>query len=74
MLGASFFSEIEALRAAGLANASRGAETGYYGIQPCRRGPCCPVAPHSEIEEPETQAGPPAIRIRRVKGAKGVLN
>jgi hypothetical protein len=43
--GASFFSEIEAVQAAGLANATRGAETGYYSIQQCRRGACRPAPP-----------------------------
>jgi hypothetical protein len=64
--GASFFSEIEALDAAGLANVTRGAETGYYGIQLCHRKGCCPVAPNGEIEAPKAQDGPPAVRIRRL--------
>ena len=41
--GASFFSEIEAVQAAGLANATRGPETGYYSLQKCRRGACKPA-------------------------------
>ena len=48
--GASFFSEIEAVQAAGLANATRGAETGYYSIQKCRRGACRPAPSYVGIE------------------------
>ena len=42
---ASFFSEIEAVQAAALANSRRAGETGYYGIQPCRRFACRPEFP-----------------------------
>jgi hypothetical protein len=48
--GASFFSEIEAVQAAGLANATRGAETGYYSIQQCHRGACRPEPSYIGIE------------------------
>jgi hypothetical protein len=41
--GASFFSEIEAVNAAGLANATRGREPGYYSVQQCRRKACQPL-------------------------------
>ncbi len=40
--GASFCSEMEALHAAALANATRGNDTGYYVTQSCRRGACRP--------------------------------
>ena len=58
--GASFFSEIEAVQAAGLANATRGAETGYYSVQPCRRGTCRPEPPDIELERRPTPATPDA--------------
>ena len=58
--GASFFSEIEAVQAAGLANATRGAETGYYSIQQCQRGTCRPEPPDFEIERRPTPAAPGA--------------
>ena len=35
-----FYSEIDALKAAGLANATRGQETGYYGVEECRIRAC----------------------------------
>jgi hypothetical protein len=40
---AVFYSEIDALDAAGLANATRGREDGYYGVQECRI-PACEVS------------------------------
>ena len=56
--GASFFSEIEAVQAAGLANATRGPEPGYYSIRQCRRGTCRPEPPDFEIERRPTPAAP----------------
>lgn len=58
--GASFFSEIEAVQAAGLANATRGAETGYYSIRRCHRGACRPEAPDIKFERRPTPAAPGA--------------
>jgi hypothetical protein len=49
---ASFFSEIEAVQAAGLANSGRGAQNGYYGIQPCRRFRCRPESPEHAGRRP----------------------
>ena len=66
--GASFFSEIEAVQAAGLANATRGPEPGYYSIQPCLRAACQPEPPDSEIRWPPTPAAPPRARVRRLPG------
>jgi hypothetical protein len=59
---ASFFSEIEAVQAAGLANSGRGAETGYYGIQKCRRHACRPEFPDEEIRD----------RVRRPGRVRGL--
>lgn len=61
---AVFYSQIDALRAAGLANATRGDEPGYYGIEECRRATC---------ENPRPQAG--SIRQKRRPAAprKGSL-
>ena len=70
--GASFFSEIEALQAAGLANATRGAETGYYSIQQCRRGACRPEPPVIEFERARKPAAPP--RAPASEGLPGMLN
>lgn len=69
--GASFFSEIEAVQAAGLANATRGPEPGYYSIQQCQRGTCRPEPPDFEIEPRPTPAAPGAPRVRLLPG---VLN
>lgn len=67
--GASFFSEIEAVNAAGLANSTRGPEPGYYSIQPCRRAACRPEPPDIEIERrPPAPAAPPRARVRRLAG------
>jgi hypothetical protein len=60
---AVFYSQIDALRAAGLANATRGDEPGYYGIQECRRVTC---------ENPRPQAGAAAHK-RRPAARKGPL-
>jgi hypothetical protein len=65
--GASFYSEIEAVQAAGLANATRGGETGYYSIQPCGGACCRPEPPDIEIEQCATQA-PPRVTFRRLPG------
>jgi hypothetical protein len=69
--GASFCSEIEAVQAAGLANATRGAETGYYSIQQCRRGACRPAPPDMEIARRPTPAPPGAPAS---DGLPGMLN
>ncbi|MFI5111287.1 MAG: hypothetical protein ACHP9S_00560 [Terriglobales bacterium] len=66
--GATFFSEIEALNAAGLANATRGLEPGYYSIQPCRRRACRPEPPDIEIERRPTPAAPPRASDRGLPG------
>jgi hypothetical protein len=68
---ASFFSEIEAVHGAGLANATRGAETGYYSIQQCHRGACRPEPLVIEIERRPTPEAPSRARVRRLPG---VLN
>ena len=70
--GASFFSEIEAVQAAGLANATRGAEAGYYSIQHCLRGACRPEAPDMEIARRPTPAAPPRVPVP--DGLPGMLN
>jgi hypothetical protein len=64
--GASFFCEIEALNAAGLANATRGAEPGYYSIQPCRRGASRPKPPDIAILRRPT-------RLQRRRAPSGVF-
>jgi hypothetical protein len=38
--GAVFHSQMDALSAAGLANATRANDPGYYGIEECRRSSC----------------------------------
>jgi hypothetical protein len=45
---AVFHSQMDALSAAGLANATRGRDTGYYGIEECQRASC---------DRPPQQAG-----------------
>ena len=60
---AVFYSQIDALSAAGLANATRGDDPGYYGIEECRRGSC---------ETPRPQAGTSAPK-RRAAARKGPL-
>lgn len=63
--GASFFSEIEALQTAGLANATRGPEPGYYSIQSCRRRACRPELSQLQVERratPAPAAAPGALR------------
>ena len=57
---APFFSEIEAVRAAGLANATRGPESGYYSILQCRRRACRPAPPDVKIARRPTPAAPVA--------------
>lgn len=42
---AVFYSQMDALSAAGLANATRGKDAGYYGIEECRRSACENVRP-----------------------------
>jgi hypothetical protein len=66
--GASFFSEIEAVQAAGLANATRGEETGYYSIQPCAGACCRPEPPDIETERHVMPQAPPRVTFRRVPG------
>lgn len=66
--GASFFSEIEAVQAAGLANATRGNEPGYYSIQPCRRWACKPESPDINIARRPTPAAPGAPASGSVPG------
>jgi hypothetical protein len=43
---AVFYSQIDALSAAGLANATRGQDPGYYGIEECQRSSC--EKPHQQ--------------------------
>jgi hypothetical protein len=58
---AVFHSQMDALRSAGLANATRGGDPGYYGIEECRRVSC---------EKPQPQAGASAQK-RRSAARKG---
>ena len=69
--GASFFSEIEAVNAAGLANATRGPEPGYYSIQQCRRRVCRPAPPDIKDCVPPDAGGAGGARVRLLPG---VLN
>jgi len=48
ILGTGFFSEMEASNAAALANATRGADSGYYNVHICNRTGCRPE--HADIE------------------------
>ena len=50
----SFFSEMEALSAAGTANATRGAESAHYEVQSCQRAVCRPQAPDFELKRLDT--------------------
>ena len=77
--GASFFSEIEAVNAAGLANAMRGNETGYYSIQKCRRRGCQPLPTDIRIERRHTDRierrhTPAAPQLTRVRNPSEMLN
>jgi hypothetical protein len=51
--GGVFYSLMEALHAAGLANATRGKEAGYYGVEECRVRAC---------ERDAKQAAPRRVR------------
>ena len=61
---AVFYSQIDALDAAGLANATRGTEPGYYGIEECRRSSC---------ETPRPSLGASAHKRRPAAVRKGSL-
>ncbi len=53
----SFFSEMEALSAAGTANATRGAESAYYEVTSCQRTVCRPKAPDFELKRLDSAPG-----------------
>jgi hypothetical protein len=57
---AVFHSQMDALSAAGLANATRGKDPGYYGIEECDRSSC---------ENPRRQPG--AVPQKRRLARKG---
>jgi hypothetical protein len=62
---AVFHSQMEALSAAGLANATRGRDPGYYGIDECRRVTC---------ENPRPQLAAGSQKRRPAGTRKGPLS
>lgn len=60
---AVFYSQIDALSAAGLANATRGQDPGYYGVEECHRSSC---------EKPGQQVGGAQQKRRTAASRKGV--
>ena len=65
ILSTGFFSEMEASNAAALANATRGADSGYYSVQMCNRPACRPQHPDNEPLLKPLVTGMPG-RSRRV--------
>ncbi|MBZ5568010.1 MAG: hypothetical protein LAN64_09185 [Acidobacteriia bacterium] len=59
-----FHSEIDALNAAGLANATRGKESGYYGVEECRIRVCKKPKEEKEVVVPRSKAPTVAPRTR----------
>ena len=57
-----FFSGIDALNAAGLANATRGKESGYYGVEECQFRAC--EGPRKKVAAPRFKGPTGAPRTR----------
>ena len=55
-LHSMFHSEMDALDAAGLANATRGKESGYYGIEECRIRVCKRPRKEKAVAVPRSKA------------------
>jgi hypothetical protein len=60
--GAVFYSEMDALNSAALANATRGREPGYYGVQECTLRNC--VKTGAKPSAPKTRTRPEKPRPR----------
>lgn len=60
---ALFHSQIDALSAAGLANATRGRDPGYYGIEECERRSCDNPGRQAGTGQQKRRAAGPRKRI-----------